>query len=382
MTVIVRRRNHRHAAAIAAYTIALVWFAWWRGARHDYVPYLDIWASARAGDPWVPLNTYGPLFVVFSSPAGWWWFLPKLMFVGSFAVVGAWLSVRIIRSRPSLWWFPLLVFVGHTATIELAASFGLNDALVAALVAAAAMDRSRERLVRCGVLLGLAALLKFYPLVLALFMAAPFRRRAPWLPMVIASGVTVGGLVIGWAVTGPGVFDGMVEGSERGPKLLSILSAAATAFTDGMAGSVVEWLIDVNSAMVALAAVAIAVVAQRCRWSWEATSLIGYAVVLTVYKVGHPQFWLPWLLLTMVVVVVGGDEDRRLVWWCIPQVIFLWCFQAGYWWTGGYWTEGLWVRTHVGFVAPIAALAGPAIWAVTTARRRRALPASGAAPAG
>jgi uncharacterized membrane protein len=66
--------------------------------------------------------------------------------------------------------------------------YGLNDALVASLLVAAVLFRLRGNFLATGTLIGLAALVKYYPLLLLPFFALN-GNRLHW--SVIASGLAV-----------------------------------------------------------------------------------------------------------------------------------------------------------------------------------------------
>ena len=82
--------------------------------------------------------------------------------------------------------------------------------------------------------------------------------------------------------------------------------------------------------------------------------------VLATYKVGHPQFYIPWLFLVAALPLVGTAGARRLQLLCVPLVVFLSLYELGFAATGAY--RGSWqaVRCNVGlpfFVLAVATIA-------------------------
>jgi fumarate reductase subunit D len=127
-----------------------------RGARHDYVAYLRQWLLVAKGeDPWGEGNTYGPLHVALAYLAELGPLIPKLFMVVAFLATNFLLAAALLKSRPqtsSL--VAYLIFVPlNFLVISIVISFGLNDALAAALVGLAVLARFRGRLVVAGVLL-------------------------------------------------------------------------------------------------------------------------------------------------------------------------------------------------------------------------------------
>ncbi len=131
-------------------------------------------------------------------------------------------------------------------------AYGLNDALVAAFVVAATLARHRDRLIIAGAFLGLAVLLKFYPIVLVPVFAMDSGRIRPRL--VLAAGVVVligmGAAALVW---GEAVFRPILFAADREPKILSILSALS--FHPHLVGGqgVVDFLVRTNMAFVCAA---------------------------------------------------------------------------------------------------------------------------------
>ena len=109
---------------------------------------------------------------------------------------------------------------------------------------------------------------------------------------------------------------------------------------------------------VAVVALLSVLVAWKTRMHWLEASVLGLMAVLVTYKVGHQQFFLPWLVLVAALPLAGTQGARRLALICIPTVLFLSVFQWGYaYGSDGYRQVLGGVRQNVGFVAFALALA-------------------------
>ena len=82
----------------------------------------------------------------------------------------------------------LLAVPTNVLTVGAGVMYGLNDAFVAALLMVAVIFRHRRYVLTAGVLVGLAALTKYYPLLLLPFFALD-GRRLRW--SVIVGGIAV-----------------------------------------------------------------------------------------------------------------------------------------------------------------------------------------------
>src|SRR5262249_40446679 len=142
--------------------------------------------------------------------------------------------------------------------------YGLNDVFVAALLVLAVLIRNRGHLLAAGVFVGLAALTKYYPLLLLPFFALD-GPRLRW--SVIASGIAVFcvGLAAAVAIWGQSPMVAVLHGSNRDPKLLSILAALRSLF--GETG-VVRWLVEHNTYFVLSGVAAAFLFAWRARLNW------------------------------------------------------------------------------------------------------------------
>ena len=74
----------------------------------------------------------------------------------------------------------------------------------------------------------------------------------------------------------------------------------------------VEWLIDFNSLLVVAVAFLFALYATLARLDWRVATSTGILLILMTYKVGHPHFYLPWLVAYAWLGTQAAPELRRL----------------------------------------------------------------------
>lgn len=330
--------------------MAMVIYAWRAGFLHDHRAYLQQWELIRSGqDPWSTDNAYGPGHNLLAYGLSIGRYGPKAAIVAAFLVVN-WLMVRRLLVQAPRWSavaLYALVIPGNFLVMVMAVAYGLNDALVAALVGGAVLSRYRGWLLLTGALLAGAVLIKYYPALLVPFFCLD-RRRFSWRPLLAALAVAALGMAAAFAVWGTSVLKALDVGSERAPKLLSPLFAASQTAT---APDLLDWLIRTNTISVVVATAVTFALCYALRLRWIEGAVIGLFTTLVTYKVGHQQFYLPWLFLLVGLLLTDSRRARLLVTCCIPFVTFLSVFTFGYeFLTDGYTLVGGSIRAHVGFL--------------------------------
>jgi hypothetical protein len=233
--------------------------------------------------------------------------------------------------------------------------YGLNDVLCAAFVGGAVLARVRGWYVLCGVMLGAAILLKYYPALLVPFFALDARRINVRL-IAAAVVITVLGLALAYLKWGVTVFDPVLYGVEREPKLLSIFAALQNApWLVGGKGNL-EAMLRANGPLVLFATAVVFVLAYLARLRWVEGATLGLLTVLTAYKVGHQQFFMTWLVLVAALPLSGSTIGRSAARICLPLAIFVSIYQWGYQFAAKNYREDYqFIRDYGGFVAfPLA----------------------------
>lgn len=332
------------------------WMVWWavhRGARHDYVLYLGEWELVRHGiDPWSTDNNYGPLHNVLAYLVRFGRLGPKVVMVLAFLAVCFAFAARLIGSHRGSAGNVLVYVIAVPANflvISVVASFGLNDTLAAALIGVAVLARFRRAFVVAGFMLAMATLLKYYPALLVPCFCID-GRRFEWRVAVSAGTTVIVGFASSLLVWGDGFVTAVRNGFNRPPKLLSVLSALQQHEIGRT--WLVRSLIDHNGPVVLLASGVVFLACVGLRLSWIETSVVTMLTFLSVYKVGHPQFFIPLLVMILGLLVANTPDSRLLAYCCVPLLIGLSAFQFGYEiLTPAYTGRWQWIRDEVGFAA-------------------------------
>lgn len=356
-------------AALTLWSLLMLWLGWSYGVLHDERGYIGQWQLLLDGaDPWSTNNAYGPLHTVIGFLLPWGPLVPKFFMVGTLLVANAALVLELMRERDMspIQIIYLLAIPTNVLVLGVGVIYGLNDAFVAALLVFAVLLRNRGNLLAAGALVGLAALTKYYPLLLLPFFALD-GSRLRW--SVIASGAAVFcfGLAAAVAIWGPGPLDAIIHGSNRSPKLLSILATLKSLFGDE---GIVRWLIRYNTYFVVLGVAAAFLFAWRARFNWLEGAVLGYLVMLTLYKIGHQQFYLPWLFMVASLPLVNKQSADRMAIILLPAVLLLSLYHFGYFAGDRYHNMLGWVRSYGGFIAFLVSAASIAACVIDLRRHR------------
>jgi hypothetical protein len=69
---------------------------------------------------------------------------------------------------------------------------------------------------------------------------------------------------------------------------------------------------------------------------WYEISIFGTLSFLAVYKVGHPQFFLTWLILLLPLIFSDNLSAQKLLKKAIPLLVFLQLYQIGFFLSNSY----------------------------------------------
>jgi hypothetical protein len=322
----------RTLAAIAALSVLALIVTILGGIRHDYIAYLEQWQLVLDGtDPWSTNSAYGPLHNAFAVLVPLHPLVPKLVTAAALLLVNALLLAALLATRPARQWRTTYVIAFGANILVLSTAFwlGLNDAFVAALILCAVLARRDGRLVLAGVLLGLAALDKYYPALLIPFFAIDQRRVEPRL--ILAGLVTFfAGMGVAIWLWGTDWIEAIVFGVSRDATILSIIRPIAMLGRSLGVGEITDLLVRFNGPLVLLVWIAALIAVWLRRDAWLVGACWGFFAVLLTYKVGNPQFWVSWLALVAALPLLNTSQADRLARLSWPFALFLTLFQLGY----------------------------------------------------
>jgi hypothetical protein len=357
-------------SALILWSLLMLWLCWRGGMQHDYRDYVLQWRFLLSGgNPWWTNISYGPLQLVIGFLLPWGTLAPKFFMVLALLAANAALVPALVRERGTnpIGIVYLLAIPTNVLVVGIGAVYGLNDTFVAALLAFAVLLRHRGNFLAAGVLVGLAALTKYYPLMLLPFFALD-GSRLRWPVIVGGLVVFCVGLEAAVAIWGTGPIEAILYGADRDPKLLSILAALQSSFADE---AIVGWLIQYNSYFVVAGVAAAFLFAWKMRLGWLEGAVVGYLVMLTAYKIGHQQFYVPWLFMVAALPLVNRRSADRMAIILLPVVLLLSLYHFGYTVVSDRYDHVLgWVRSYGGFIAFPVSVASIATCVVDLCRHR------------
>jgi Glycosyltransferase family 87 len=358
-------------SGLVLWSLTMLWLCWRWGLWGDYVGYLAQWRILLEGnEPWESGNAYGPLYTVMGFLLPLHLLAPKFLMVGTLLAANAVLVFELLHERSTrpIQIIYLLAIPTNVLVVGAGVIYGQNDAFVAGLLVTAALLRRRGRFLACGVFVGFAALTKYYPLLLLPLFALD-EGKLRW--SVMAGGVIIfsSGFIAALAIWGDGPLKAIYFGSIRGPGNLSVIKALKNVFGDEGA---VGWLIRYNSGLVVSGVMAALLFSWKARLNWLEGVVIGYLVMLTLYKVGNPNFYLPWLFMVASLPLVDKQSADRMAIILLPAVLLLSLHQIGYQFgSDSYKSELYWPQRYVGFIAFLVSTVSIAVCAVVQMHRPR-----------
>ena len=291
-----------------AFSLAALGLTLFSGVNHDYSSYVqhwqllldsaNPWASEHLGQP-IDFNAYGPGNLALAPALSLHALAPKICLALTMFLVALMLSDESAqqgtRGRDGLL-SPAFLLALCPLTAVYVYGFGSNDALAALSVAVALRMRSNGRFALAGTALAIGALVKFYPLLFVPLFAFSADGRVQLRTFISATAVFLGGMGAAYLAWGADIFAPFLYATERAPKMLSILRLLDPASARLGGEAMVEWLIDFNSLLVVAVASLFALYATLARLDWRVATSTGIFLILMTYKVGHPHFYLPWLV--------------------------------------------------------------------------------------
>jgi hypothetical protein len=358
--------------SLAAVGVAALAFAYASGPRHDYLSFLMMWDGILDGkDPWDAAatgrtNAYPPLYVALAPLTLVHRLLPKLLFTAAWLAVAGWF-VRLYAARSDtrhgaalvLGYFVLLPY--FWVEVALYGHFDILPA-IGTLLALHLTLQGRE--LAGGVILGLATLLKIFPLAALPFLLVTHRRNPARLAGGCALTIAVGALA-GYALWGTSAFKPLSFAAQRESRLLSIFQflrgdySPLRLVTDAPN---VDWL---SKILLAVAMTALLAAAARRHMHPVVAVTSAFVVLFALYTLGNPQFQMIVFLLVPYLYVTLPASVRLSPLLVVPVAAYLAWYSAFdvVYVVGGMLVEWPWnvLRQVVGlptFLIAAAALAG------------------------
>jgi hypothetical protein len=313
------------------------------GVQHDHLYYQELWKLDSEGkNPYAILNPYGPVIVLLGKLIAFGDLTPKIFMCSNFFMAILALAISIRRTLSvvmEMIIFSLLTFL-NPLFFYIVIIYGLNDTLVATFIIYAVIFRQNHKSFFVGLFLGLASLTKIYALFLIpfiIFENQKIDKRILWTSISVFGS----GNLLAWIFYGKPFLSGMLNTVTRASSLLSPLDALKIHFTDGKlfnSGNLFSDMIEIliyglqviNPIVVVLVFMYMFRFAKQSNLRWLESSAVSLLMILTFYKVVHPQFFLVLQVLMICLYFSGVSRERKVFVTLLPVLIFLSFFQIIY----------------------------------------------------
>ena len=331
------------------------------GVQGDYISYINQWLLVlNHQDPWSTNNAYGPLHNVFAYIMRYFGILgPKIFFTLSWDLflISCWLSIRDKSARKNALNLLFYLGVGNFLILPMVFIYGSNDVLVAALVGSALLCMLSERRIAGGILLGLAALVKFYPILCFPSLLLSKSKQA-FITVLVASLTFAVGMGLSFIVWGRATLHPIFFGISREGNLLSIFSFIK--FINTPDKFLLNFMIEANAIFVIATVFVCSSLGYLNGLSSISSLAISFPLILLIYKEGNPQYYVCWLAILCVLLVRREADYETILRRSFIFILFLSLFELGYFFSGtNRYTEGwgLIIRNYIGLLSFFLGLA-------------------------
>ena len=271
--------------------------------QHDYIYYLRQWKIILDNkDPWIETsNAYGPIHNIFAPLISINPMIPKLIFFIIYFYALYIVTFKEfnfdsdLNTNKKLILFILYGFCPFSVLTVIV--YGNNDALSAALMALSLTtllkSNSKKENFFSGVLLGISSMIKFYPLIIS--PAFFWRKRTidyNFLKGFVISILTI--CLASYKVWGSTILTPILFATDRSSKHLSFFNFVRSTLSID--------LDHLSIYLVVIVFVASVLFTQLLEFDLIPSVLFLFGSVLSVYKVGHPQFFIFFFCLGPLIV--------------------------------------------------------------------------------
>ena len=274
--------------------------------RQDYVYYIEHWRIIREGnDPYINTdNAYGIVYnyfayIDFSEIIS----LPRALFVIAYLIASfiIYKSSKKLKLPSSSRWILLFVLFLNPLLLFYCLKYGSNDLFLSGLVIMAFYLLEKKYLIWAGITFGLSIGFKFTPVFIVPFFFL-VKNKLNWR-FITSLGVSVVLIfLIGYLHWGETIFEPFKFGSARESKVFSFFR-----FIRGSLSPFQVNLDGYSTYLVLLSALSCFFFYVKYKLDKYLMALLTFSCVLLFYKVGHPQFYILLLLLTVFTFVMNHD---------------------------------------------------------------------------
>lgn len=295
--------NKLNAKKYIKYAISLSIVSVLSFRQHDYIYYLRQWKTILENkDPWLDTsNAYGPIHNIFAPLIYINPMIPKLIFFITYfyaLYIATFKDMNFdsdLNTNKKLILFILYGFCPFSVLTVIV--YGNNDAFSAALMVLSITtllnSHSKKENFVAGILLGISSMIKFYPLIIS--PAFIWRKKIidyNFLKGFILSILTIG--LASYKIWGSTILTPVLFATDRSSKHLSFFNFIRSTLSID--------LDHLSIFIVVIIFVSALLFTQLLEFDLIPSVCIIFGSVLSVYKVGHPQFFIFFFCLGPLIV--------------------------------------------------------------------------------
>ena len=301
------------------------------GSRNDYALYEVTWKAILNNEENVKFNTYGPLHLFVSFIYEINSLLPKIISGVLFCILQFYLFFKILKNSENLLFYFYLILPCNFLIITSAYFYGINDSVVAFFLIISITLFINNKYYKSGVFFSISAFIKLYPLLLLPILALYKKINLKFIySFTISTSLIL--LISFYKFNSDLIFEPLRFGSLRAPNFTSILASLIRDFPDN---TIVLFLIKYNSVLVILFSLITLIYCLAQKKCLLTSLILIFLVILTTYKVGHTQFYIP-LCVIFSVLLNYNNLYLKHVRATLPLIFLLSATSVAYPLTGGF----------------------------------------------
>ena len=322
-----------HKTIFVILSSILILILFYGDSRHDYSFYTLTWESFANNENKVVHNGYGPIHLLLSYLFKIHYLVPKILFGFSFIFLSYLVFKNIVKKKEKI----LLIYFYITLQcnfliISGVFFYGLNDALVTFFFIFSILFYLNQRFIFSGIFISIASLIKFYPVLFVPQLLIMNNKINFKLFLTIITFISSFLILFSFLFDYKLLLEPLSFGSTRGPKFASIIASLNYSFPNN---EVVNLLIKYNSYILIMSVFLVYIFTFIKKTDLFFSIIFLNIVILTIYKVGHTQYYIPLMVLSSLLLMF---EKKYLEIFKIlfPLILLLSLTTLGYSLTGGY----------------------------------------------
>jgi hypothetical protein len=259
------------------------------GSRNDYALYQVTWEAILSNKEDVRFNTYGSLHLFISYIYEIQPLLPKIIFGILFSILQCYLFFKILKNSIKFVFYFYIFLPCNFLIITSVYFYGVNDSILAFFFIISITLYLNKNYSYSGVFLAISFFIKLYPILFLPILTLFKKLNLKFLYFFTLSSCLL--LIVSiYKFDIDLLFEPLKFGTLRAPNFLSILSSLRYDFPEN---EILLLAIKYNSLSVIFFSLITLIYCLKKKKCLLTSIILIYLVVLTTYKVGHTQFYIP-----------------------------------------------------------------------------------------